>query len=44
MKIYFDKVKNREMSIAQTNLEQAMMWATKAHVIVGDEMNEAKVK
>ena len=29
---FFDKVNNREMSIAQTNFEQAMMWATKAWV------------
>lgn len=42
LKAWFDQVNNREMSIAQTNLEQAMMWATKAWVIVGDKMNEEK--
>lgn len=41
LKVFFDKVTNREMSIAQTNLEQALMWATKAHVIEGDKMNAA---
>ena len=40
LKDFYDKIKNREMSIAQTNLEQAMMWATKAYVIEGDKMNE----
>jgi hypothetical protein len=39
LKSFFDKINNREMSIAQTNLEQAMMWATKAHVIEGDKRN-----
>lgn len=28
--ILFDKYDNREMSIAKTNLEQAIMWAVKA--------------
>lgn len=28
--IYFNTVKSREMSLAITNLEQALMWATKA--------------
>lgn len=41
LKAFFDKINNREMSIAQTNLEQAMMWATKAHVIEGDKINAA---
>lgn len=41
LKAFYDKVHNREMSIAQTNLEQAMMWATKAYVIEGDKINEA---
>ena len=44
LKVFFDKISNREMSIAQTNLEQAMMWATKAHVLVGDAMNAANTK
>jgi hypothetical protein len=39
LKLYFDKVSNREMSIAQTNLEQALMWATKAWVNVGDNIH-----
>ena len=43
LKSFFDKISNREMSIAQTNLEQAMMWATKAHVIVGDERMSGEV-
>lgn len=42
LKEFYDKVNNREMSIAQTNLEQAMMWATKAYVNEGDKINEAK--
>ena len=28
------KIKSREMSLAQTNLEQAMMWCTKAIVLL----------
>jgi len=32
------KVKNREMSLAMTNLEQCTMWATKA-VVLDDEKN-----
>jgi hypothetical protein len=34
----FDFVKSREMSLAVTNLEQAMMWATKA-IVLEDEKN-----
>jgi hypothetical protein len=34
----FDYVKSREMSLAVTNLEQAMMWATKA-IVLEDEKN-----
>lgn len=34
----FDYVKTREMSLAVINLEQAMMWATKA-VVLEDEKN-----
>ena len=34
----FEFVKSREMSLAVTNLEQAMMWATKA-VVLEDEKN-----
>jgi hypothetical protein len=41
LKAFYDKINNREMSIAQTNLEQAMMWATKAYVIEGDKINAA---
>jgi ACT domain-containing protein len=26
----FDKIKSREMAVAHTNLEQAVMWAAKA--------------
>lgn len=39
LKEFFDKVNSREMSIAQTNLEQALMWATKAWVNEGDKQN-----
>lgn len=42
LKEFFDKVNNREMWIAQTNLEQALMWATKALVIFGDEISATK--
>jgi hypothetical protein len=42
LQVYFDRINNREMSIAKTNLEQAMMWATKAHVIEGDKLNAEK--
>jgi len=42
--MFYDKINNREMSIAQTNLEQAMMWATKAYVNEGDKINEQKAK
>lgn len=42
LKSFFDGVNNREMSIAQTNLEQALMWATKAYVKCGDEINAGK--
>lgn len=42
LKAFFDNVMNREMSVAQTNLEQAMMWATKAYVIMGDKVNAIK--
>jgi hypothetical protein len=42
LKSFFDQVHNREMSIAQTNLEQALMWATKAWVNQGDALNAAK--
>lgn len=39
-----DKISNREMSIAKTNLEQCVMWATKAIVLHDDalqQINEA---
>lgn len=39
LKEFFDNVNSREMSIAQTNLEQAVMWAVKAYVNLGDEIN-----
>jgi hypothetical protein len=42
LKQFFDKIHNREMSIAQTNLEQTMMWATKAWVNYGDKINATK--
>ena len=35
LKVFFDKLNSREMSIAQTNLEQSLMWATKAWVMIG---------
>jgi 3-oxoacyl-[acyl-carrier-protein] synthase III len=44
LKAFFDQINSREMSIAQTNLEQTLMWATKAYVNEGDRMagqNEA---
>lgn len=41
---FFVLVKNREMSIAHTNLEQAIMWCTKAFVIEGDKINASKVE
>jgi hypothetical protein len=41
LKAFFDLINSREMSIAQTNLEQALMWATKAWVIEGDKQNAA---
>lgn len=44
LKECYDKVNNREMSIAQTNLEQAMMWATKAYVLEGDKINAKNKK
>ncbi len=43
LKDFFDQINNREMSIAQTNLEQALMWATKAWVNEGDKINEKSV-
>ena len=42
LKQFFDQINNREMSIAQTQLENALMWATKAYVIEGDKINERK--
>lgn len=44
LQAYLTTVRNREMSIALTNLEQAMMWATKAWVNYGDELNAGKDK
>lgn len=32
-----DKINNREMSLAKTNLEQCLMWATKA-IVLHDDM------
>ena len=40
LEVFFNRVNNREMSIAKTNLEGAMMWATKAYVNYGDLINE----
>jgi hypothetical protein len=31
--LQFEAIKNREMSLAITNLEQSIMWATKAIVL-----------
>lgn len=36
---YLATIDTREMEIARTNLEQAMMWATKAWVNLGDKVN-----
>ncbi|HEO1391241.1 TPA: hypothetical protein VAH77_000456 [Legionella pneumophila] len=36
----FSLVPSREMSLAVTNLEQAMMWATKAVVLQDEHTNE----
>jgi hypothetical protein len=35
----FDKVNSREMAVAKTNLEQTMMWATKAVVLDDEKTN-----
>ncbi len=35
-----DKITNREMSLAKTNLEQCVMWATKAIVLHDDKLDE----
>ena len=40
LEIFFEKVKNREMSLAITNLEQALMWATKAIVLHDQEIQK----
>ncbi|MCW8457420.1 hypothetical protein OQJ16_07565 [Legionella pneumophila] len=37
----FSLVASREMSLAVTNLEQAMMWATKAVVLQDEHTNES---
>lgn len=34
-------IENREMNIAKTNLEQTMMWATKA-IVLNDETEQNK--
>ena len=34
-----DKVSSREMSLAKTNLEQCIMWATKA-VVLNDDIRQ----
>lgn len=36
--IEITKIKSREMSLAITNLEQAMMWCTKAIVLTSKQM------
>lgn len=40
LEILFAKSSNREMSLAKTNLEQAMMWATKAIVLDDEKSGE----
>ena len=40
LKAIFDKVNSREMAVAQTNLEQALMWATKAWVNESDKESQ----
>ncbi len=35
-----NKIKNREMSLALTNLEQSIMWATKAVVMFDEKQQE----
>jgi hypothetical protein len=35
----FNEIDNREMSIAKTQFEGAMMWATKGWVKEGDRLN-----
>lgn len=37
----FLRIKNREMSLALTNLEQASMWATKAVVLSAEKVDDA---
>jgi len=37
----FSVITNREMSLAMTNLEQALMWATKA-VVLHDQKEQRK--
>ena len=36
LEVLFKKVGSREMSLALTNLEQALMWSTKA-IVLNDE-------
>lgn len=36
IEVFMGRVANREMSLAITNLEQAVMWATKA-IVLDDE-------
>lgn len=38
----FMDVNNREMSVAKTNLEQAMMWCTKGFVVQSDLESQEK--
>jgi len=39
--VFFATIDSREMEIARTNLEQTIMWATKAWVNLGDKVNAA---
>lgn len=39
LELYMRTISNREMSLALTNLEQAVMWATKAIVLHDERTN-----
>lgn len=39
LELLFKSVSSREMSLALTNLEQALMWSTKA-IVLNDEKGE----
>ena len=42
LETFFKNIQSREMSLAMTNLEQALMWATKAIVLKDEELNHDK--